>query len=443
MANHFSLFADQPQWRVWMLVATAHDDGYRGIMFDYSDAFQRQGAAVFWNAIQGEDANSQRAALRAYVHELGHAFNLLHSWQKHLADPPAPLGPNGGLGELSWMNYAWKYQPTPPAPGGEGAYWSSFPFQFSDNELVHLRHGAYKNVIMGANPFGKGAAEIDPDLFADPIDDHSGLALELRARDTFAYGEPVVVELKLSATDLRGKDTHGYLHPKDEFVTIAIREPSGRVVLHRPMLRHCVDEERKGTWSRPAGDLRQRLHRLRPRRLLLRAARPLRAARAVRRGRRLAGDVTGARTARAAAGLRRRRAGGRAPDGRGAGQAARAAPARTPTRLKGREAMDTLLEEHPDHRLAVYALLAKGVNAERDFKDLTADKRLRLRKAEPRDAARLLAAVEESSTEDEGVDNITLNMVMRRLARPRPRPATPRRRPRWPTGWCPCSRARV
>ena len=105
--------------------------------------------------------------------------------------------------------------------------------------------------------------------------------------------------------------------------------------------------------------------------------------------------------------------------------------------------MDTLLEEHPDHRLAVYALLAKGVNAERDFKDLTADKRLRLRKAEPRDAARLLAAVEESSTEDEGVDNITLNMVMRRLARPRPRPATPRRRPRWPTGWCPCSRARV
>ena len=248
MANHFSLFADQPQWRVWMLVATAHDDGYRGIMFDYSDAFQRQGAAVFWNAIQGEDANSQRAALRTYVHELGHAFNLLHSWQKHLADPPAPLGPNGGLGELSWMNYAWKYQPTPPAPGGEGAYWSSFPFQFSDNELVHLRHGAYKNVIMGANPFGKGAAEIDPDLFADPIDDHSGLALELRARDAFAYGEPVVVELKLSATDLRGKDTHGYLHPKDEFVTIAIREPSGRVVLHRPMLRHCVDEERKGTW---------------------------------------------------------------------------------------------------------------------------------------------------------------------------------------------------
>ena len=79
--------------------------------------------------------------------------------------------------------------------------------------------------------------------------------------------------------------------------------------------------------------------------------------------------------------------------------------------------MDTLLEEHPDHRLAVYALLAKGVNAERDFKDLTADKRLRLRKAEPRDAAKLLGAVEDSSTGDEGVDNITLNLVMRRLAR--------------------------
>jgi hypothetical protein len=418
MANHFSLFGDQPQWRVWMLVATAHDDGYRGIMFDYSDAFQRQGAAVFWNAIQGEDANSQRAALRTYVHELGHAFNLLHSWQKHLGDPPAPLGPNGGLGELSWMNYAWKYQPTPPAPGGEGAYWSSFPFQFSDNELVHLRHGAYKNVIMGANPFGKGAAEIDPDLFADPIDDHSGLALELRARDAFAYGEPVVVELKLSATDLRGKDTHGYLHPKDEFVTIAIREPSGRVVLHRPMLRHCVDEERKTHLDpgQPAiydsayvGFGRDGFYFEQPGRYELRAQY------VAADGSRVMSPVLGLRVRPPASADDERV--GELLMGEEQGKLLALLGSDADSLHKGREAMDTLLEEHPDHRLAVYALLAKGVNAERDFKDLTADKRLRLRKAEPRDAAKLLGAVEDSSTGDEGVDNITLNLVMRRLAR--------------------------
>jgi hypothetical protein len=47
MVNHFSLHADRPQWKVWMLVATSYDGGgVRGIMFDYNDAFQRQGAAV-------------------------------------------------------------------------------------------------------------------------------------------------------------------------------------------------------------------------------------------------------------------------------------------------------------------------------------------------------------------------------------------------------------
>ena len=418
MANHFSLFGDQPQWRVWMLVANSHDDGYRGIMFDYSDAFQRQGAAVFWDAIQGEDANSQRAALRTYVHELGHAFNLLHSWQKNLGDPPAPLGPNGGLGELSWMNYAWKYQPTPPAPGGESAYWSSFAFQFSDNELAHLRHGAYRNVIMGANPFGQGAAEIDPDLFADPLVDNSGLALELRARDAFAYGEPVVVELKLSATDLRGKDTHGYLHPKDEFVTIAIREPSGRVVLHRPMLRHCVDEERKTHLDpgQPAiydsayiGFGRDGFYFEQPGRYELRAQY------IAADGSRVISPVVQLRV-RPPAGADDERV-GELLMGEEQGKLLALLGSDADSLRRGRDAMDTLLEEHPDHRLAVYALLAKGVNAERDFKDLTPDKRLRLRKAEPRDAARMLAAVEESSIGDEGVDNITLNMVMRRQAR--------------------------
>ena len=129
---------------------------------------------------------------------------------------------------------------------------------------------------MGANAFGTGAAEIDPDVFAEPIVDNSGLALELRGREAFSYGEPVVVELKLSTTDLRGRATHGYLHPNDDLVSIAIRQPSGRVVLYQPLLRHCVDEDRRVRLdAERAGPLRQRVHRLRARRLLLRAAGPL------------------------------------------------------------------------------------------------------------------------------------------------------------------------
>ncbi|MFI8280696.1 hypothetical protein ACIGBH_38540 [Streptomyces sp. NPDC085929] len=235
---------DAPRWQVWQLLATSYvEDGVRGIMFDAGGAFQRQGFAAFHDAIKGEDPASRRAQLRTHVHELGHAFNLLHSWQKNLADPPQPLGPNGGFGDRSWMNYVQNYQPPPPAPGGQAAYWADFPFQFTDSELVHLRHGFYRDVITGSNPFGVGAAEIDVDLFDNPVIDNSGLTLELRSNGSFLFGEPVVIEVKLATTDLRGCVTHGRLHPKDGFVTVAIRTPSGEAKVYRPALIRCVDQE--------------------------------------------------------------------------------------------------------------------------------------------------------------------------------------------------------
>jgi hypothetical protein len=426
MVNHFSLHSDKPQWRVWMLVATTHDQGARGIMFDYSDSFQRQGAAVFYDAIQGTDPATQRAQLRTYVHELGHAFNLLHSWDKDFAQPPQPLGPNGGLGDLSWMNYAWKYQPPPPAPGGEGAYWASFPFQFTENELAHLRHGFFRNVVMGANPFAKGAGEIDPDLFDQPLTDDSGLAFELRAKDAFGYGEPVVVELKLSATDLRGRETHGYLHPKDEFVSVAIRQPSGRVVLYRPMLRRCMDEDRTVRLapgdpavydSAYVGFGRDGLYFDQPGRYELRAQY------VAGDGSRIVSPVLRLRV-RPPASAEDERV-GELMMGEEQGKLLALLGSDSDVLRGGREALDTVLEEHTGHPLAVYAQLAKGINCGRDFKDLTPDKRVRVREAEPKEAARLLSAVERASAGDDGVDNITLNMAMRRHARAEARAGSP------------------
>jgi len=428
MVNHFSLFANVPQWRVWLLVATTHEGGYRGIMFDASDAFQRQGCAVFYNAIQGTDAASKRAQLRTYVHELGHAFNLLHSWQKNLANPPQPLGPNGGLGDLSWMNYVQNYQPPPPAPGGTAAYWAAFPFQFTDSELVHLRHGFYKNVIMGANPFGKGAAEIDPDLFETPVLDNSGLALELRSKGAFEYGEPVVVELKLSATDLRGRTTHGYLHPKDDLVNVAIRQPSGRTVLYRPILRRCADESRtvQLDGDRPPiyesayiGHGRDGLYFEQPGQYALRAQY-------------VAGD--GSRVLSPVLGLRVRPPASRADEqvaellmGEEQGQLLSLLGSDSSALRSAGESLDTLLDEHADHPLAVYARMAKGINAGRDFKDLTPDKDLRVRSAKPEESIELLSSVEQASTQDGGVDNLTLNMAMRNLARAEARAGNPER----------------
>ena len=63
MVANFSLWANVPQWKVWLLVATEHVGGYRGIMFDYTDTHQRQGCAVFYNAIAGSaPARPARAA---------------------------------------------------------------------------------------------------------------------------------------------------------------------------------------------------------------------------------------------------------------------------------------------------------------------------------------------------------------------------------------------
>ena len=136
-------------------------------MFDYlpqgTEAPDRQGCTVFrehwWfdNLPAGVPANQNEAeALRqflyTYVHEIGHAFNLLHSWQKGFANPPA----DGDEDDLSWMNYPSRYDGLPG--NNPGAFWNAFPLQFEDPELLHLRHGDRPTVIFGGEPFGQGAA---------------------------------------------------------------------------------------------------------------------------------------------------------------------------------------------------------------------------------------------------------------------------------------------
>lgn len=416
MVANFSLWSNVPQWKVWLLVATEHVGGYRGIMFDYTDTHQRQGCAVFYNQIKGTAPYDQRAQLRTYVHELGHCFNLLHSWQKNLADPPQPLGDNNGLGDLSWMNYTWQYQPSVGA-GGDAAYWAAFPFQFTDNEVIHLRHALYNSAVMGANAFGKGAAEIDPDLFAEPIQDRSGLALELRAKRAFRYGEPVVAELKLSTTDTRGTETHGFLHPNEDFVSIAIRQPSGRTVLFRPMLRHCVDEDRKVRLdaeralykSAFIGHGRDGAYFDQPGRYAIRAAY-------------VAAD--GSRIVSPIAELRVRppvtaadEEAGELMMGDEQGQLLALLGSDSEHLSAGREALDELLDRYGDHPLATFARLAKGVNAARDFKRLTPERTVEVRSADPKASAAELEKVEQASAGDAGVDNITLNYVIRTRAR--------------------------
>ncbi|WP_271216166.1 tetratricopeptide repeat protein [Streptosporangium carneum] len=418
MASQFSLWANTPQWMVWLLVANRHVNGWRGIMFDYSDAFQRQGCAVFYDQIQGADPASQRAALRTYVHELGHAFNLMHSWQKDVAVPPQPLGPRNGFGDLSWMNYAQNYQRASDGTAGTAAYWADFPFQFTDSELVHLRHAFYRNVVMGGNAFSVGASEVDPDIFDEPLADRSGLRLELRAKDAFEFGEPVVVELKLSLTDLRGKTTHGHLHPGADFVNIAISGPAGRAVVFRPMIRHCVDtaDNVRLDIDNPAiyrsayiGYGQEGFYFEQP------GVYRLRAQYMAADGSRIVSPVLRIKVRHPL--TRNDEQVGELMMGEDQGKLLALLGSDSPSLSSGNEALQEVIEKHGKHPLAVYARLVCGINAERDFKLLTPDKELTVRQADTKESIQQLSVVTDLSANGKGIDNITLNQAMRRLAR--------------------------
>lgn len=409
MVKHFSLWKDDPQWAVWLIAAYEHvmGPGLYGIMFDQQGK-QRQGCAVFHRGIGGTTADQLRLQVYTYVHELGHCFNLLHSWQKQFANPPAPNRPSS----LSWMNYPWNYP-----NGGATAFWNGFAFQFDDLEVIHLRHAFRNNIIMGGNPFATGAALETSQAFADPIADDSGLQLQLKARKSFAFGEPVVLELKLSTTDLRGKRVHSDIHPKFGFVQVGIRKPSGEVELYEPLMEYCTAE--RATFlsaDRPAifesafiGYGKDGFYFDQPGTYQLRA---------------IYYAFDGSQVLSNTLALRVRHPLNETDEavaelffGEEQGTLLYLLGSDLEELQSGNEAFDEMLERYSQHPLAIYARLVKGTNAERTFKTIEPDRRVTVRQPQYDSSIQLLSTVVNASEAGQGVDNITLNQVMRSLAK--------------------------
>ena len=408
MVAHFSLWADVPQWKVWMLHAWQYESaGVLGIMFD-QEGKQRQGSAVFYKTVTSPTAENQRLQLFGLVHELGHTFNMFHSFQKQYTTPPSPYRPSA----LSWMNYPHLF------PAGQAAFWSAFPFGFDDLELVHLRHAFRNNIIMGGNPFGIGAALTDPAAFADPIENNSGLRLALEAAPSFAYGEPVVVESKLYVTDQRGKQIHTELHPKTGFVQIAVQRPSGDVVVYNPLIEQCVvvvetemldqskpsiydsayigyDQEKGQIFDQPG------LYKLRGVYYALDGSMVLSPVISLR----VRHPLTHVDEEVAELFL-----------GDEQGTLLFLLGSDSEFLKRGNEAFDLVLDKYANHQLAVYARLVKGFNAAREFKTITPDAKVQVREPQPETAIALLEPVVDASKGDKGVDNITLNQTMQRIA---------------------------
>jgi hypothetical protein len=125
----FSSSAKSPQENIWLLSALEYVIcTVKGLNVNLDSS--RRGCAVFQIATGWETAEEKRLRFFIYMHELGHCFGLKHPWEEN---------EDGGCSALSWMNYPWRYRLSEDVYGSE-AFWRRFNFQFSDTEIMTLRH---------------------------------------------------------------------------------------------------------------------------------------------------------------------------------------------------------------------------------------------------------------------------------------------------------------
>ena len=245
MQIYWSRFADKPQWAMWVLFASLHEwgTGLGGIMFDNIGPNHRQGTAIFNDSFISDpppgDPNPtawvRRMRFWTACHEMGHAFNLAHSWDKDAGTPWIPLADE--LEARSFMNYPYYVS------GGQAAFFADFEYRFSDGELLFMRHAPAGFVEMGnADWFdhhGFEQARVLPG---------SAYGLEIRVHrslDYFEFLEPVVVELKLTNTSTQPVIVEKSILERPDALTVVIKKRGEPARLWRPLAQYCHHADQK------------------------------------------------------------------------------------------------------------------------------------------------------------------------------------------------------
>jgi hypothetical protein len=248
MQIHWSRFANKPQWALWVLFAGLHEMGTSlgGIMFDDIGPNHRQGTALFndsfiKNPPAGDPAPAawvRRMKFWTAVHEMGHAFNLAHSWQKALVfQGKGPWIPLMNEPEArSFMNYPYN------VAGGQAAFFADFEFRFTDGELLFLRHAPERFVQPG------NALWFDHHGFKQ-AETAAGSAyrLELRTHRQlpyFEFMEPVAAELKLTNSSAQPVLVNAAALAETDALTVIVkkRDQAARQVL--PYAQYCFTSDR-------------------------------------------------------------------------------------------------------------------------------------------------------------------------------------------------------
>lgn len=248
MQAHWSRWVDAPQWAVWVLFARLHDQGTSlgGIMFDDIGNAQRQGTSIFSDSFISQAPSSEanpapwveRMRFWTAMHEIGHAFNLAHSWDKSAGTAWVPLADEPSA--LSYMNYPFGY------PGGLDAFFAAFDYGFSPDELLFLRHAPERFVKMGAEPWFRDYG-FDRDAFdqlraavTGPVE----LEIRVHREPRFEFLEPVVAELRLQnvSTTPVVIDANAM---KVDGLGIVVAKDGGEARRWLPFARHCMAPEPK------------------------------------------------------------------------------------------------------------------------------------------------------------------------------------------------------
>lgn len=256
MQCHFSRIAkssdkdlvDCERWALWVFFAKMHEKGFNlgGAMFDRIGDAHRQGTALFLDSFISKaprkdaapSAWKRRMVFWTAIHEMGHAFNLLHSWEKRLGTPWIPQ--RKSFSHQSFMNYPYFYK---TGKWGNHAsntikFFQDFAFRFTDEELFFIRHAPEQFVIMGGADFGTNHALEQANVSPAPE-----LQLEMRVnreKPIFEFLEPIVIELKLTNISSQPKIIDRDILGKTEEMTILVQKRDRSQKVFRPYAQFCI-----------------------------------------------------------------------------------------------------------------------------------------------------------------------------------------------------------
>jgi hypothetical protein len=249
MQLFWSRFGAKAQWAMWVFFASLHETGNSlgGIMFDDIGPNHRQGTAIFNDSFiaapPAGDANPaawvQRMIFWTACHEMGHTFNLAHSWQKaSVFMGKGPWIPLANEPEArSFMNYPFR------VGGGQAAFFADFEYRFSDGELLFMRHAPPRFVQQGNAEWFDHHGFQQPDLAAEPT-----LKLELRAnreQAIYEFMEPITLELKLTNVSVQPCLVNESLLATPDAMTVILKRDGKPARQFVPYVQYCWQPVKK------------------------------------------------------------------------------------------------------------------------------------------------------------------------------------------------------